>query len=243
VTQLTPARDLGPARWLEDSLQTFGESVFSLVPAGFSSYVRVLHPAWRVDEHGMPRIPVRWADVALANGTRANPGMQFRAILGASRFDWNVEPQPGVFDAGPQAGSLPEQVVRALMTALSKHTATADHCWFAIWEGWGGLRGDIRSAVSFQLPSRGYHLLGGPLTASMESTDDFPAVFRSASLWWPDDRSWLVATEIDLESTYVGCSADCANALLAARELEAFAIDPTSRIDWYSDPVNPSPVD
>lgn len=31
------------------------------------------------------------------------------------------------------------------------------------------------------------------------------------SLWWPDDRTWCVATEIDFRWTYVGGSQVCIN--------------------------------
>jgi hypothetical protein len=45
VTQLRPAEDASPADWIVADLQTFGESVLSLLPAGFPAYVRLVHPA------------------------------------------------------------------------------------------------------------------------------------------------------------------------------------------------------
>jgi hypothetical protein len=240
VTRLTPARDLDPTRWIVEALQTFGESVLSLVPTGFETYVRVFHPAWKLDEVGMPTALVRWADVARTKGTHAGPGMQFRALLRAETFEWNPEREPGLFDRGPQQGSLSESDARALVRVLAHHTARPDRCWFAFWEGWGALREDITLGPLFHLPSRGYHLLTGPLSAADENGEEWPAR-QSASLWWPDDRYWLVATEIDLDSTYIGCTRACRDAILGASELEALEIDPASRIDWYSDPVNPSP--
>ena len=44
---------------------------------------------------------------------------------------------------------------------------------------------------------------------------------QSANLWWPDDRAWFVATDVDLMTTYVGGSAACIADLLAADGLEA----------------------
>jgi hypothetical protein len=241
VTRLTPARDLDPTRWIVEALQTFGESVLSLVPSGFETYVRVFHPAWRLDEEGMPTAPVRWADVARTKGTQAGPGMQFRALLSAATFEWNLEREPNLFDTGPHQGSLSESDIRALVRVLAHHTTRPDRCWFAFWDGWGGLREDLALGPIFHLPARGYHLLSGPLSAADESAVGWPAR-QSASLWWPDDRSWLVATEIDLDSTYIGCRGACRDGMVSSSDLEALEIDPATGIDWSSDPVNPSPL-
>ena len=53
---------------------------------------------------------------------------------------------------------------------------------------------------------------------------------QSPSIWWPDDHAWCVATEIDLMTTYVGCSGGCRNDLLAHEGFEAFEVDPIR--DW-----------
>jgi hypothetical protein len=242
VTRLTPARDLDPTRWIVEALQTFGESVLSLVPAGFETYLRVFHPAWSLDAQGMPTAPVRWADVARTKGTHPGPGMQFRALLRAETFEWNLEREPDLFDRGPRNGSLSEPDVQALVRGLARHTMRPDHCWFAFWEGWGALREDLVLGPVFHLPARGYHLLTGPLSAVGESALGVPHSYQSASLWWPDDRSWLVATEIDLDSTYIGCTGPCRDAILCSSELEALEIDPGTGIIWSSDPLNPSPA-
>jgi len=44
------------------------------------------------------------------------------------------------------------------------------------------------------------------------------------NLWWPNDRAWFVATEIDLVSTYVGGRADLVRAIVASPDLEAFEV-------------------
>ena len=64
---------------------------------------------------------------------------------------------------------------------------------------------------------------------------------QSVNLWWPADRSWCVATDIDLMSTYVGGSADCISALLDATELEAARAAAQTPIDLASDQLNPVP--
>ena len=44
---------------------------------------------------------------------------------------------------------------------------------------------------------------------------------QSPNLWWPEDRSWCVATEIDLHYTYIGAPRDLIHRLLAHPVLEA----------------------
>jgi hypothetical protein len=96
----------------------------------------------------------------------------------------------------------------------------------------------VRSGAAFEAPHRRYHLLRGPVGAARESTCSTP-FDQSANLWWPDDRAWCVASEIDLNSTYVGCGAACRDAILARTEFEAYAIDPASGITYDSDTLNP----
>lgn len=238
MTRLVPAADAAPADWIVDALQTFGESAHSIVPACFSSYLRIFHPAARTEEGGELR-PVRWDEIALANGTTANPAMQFPAITRDSRFVH--ESQPGIYDDPPSEGSAPAEVVGALVTVLARHTTSPQRCWFAWWDGFGYMRADFTGAAEFRLPGREYHLLGGPIEAAIESALPQSYTNQSPNIWWPDDRTWCVATEIDFNTTYVGCSDACRDDILAEPTLEASAIDPQTGIDWRSDPLNPYP--
>ena len=71
---------------------------------------------------------------------------------------------------------------------------------------------------------RSYVLFAGPLAALpslMDAQDD-----HSPNLWWPDDRAWCVASEIDLASTYVGGSVALINDVLGSPRLEAQPASP-----------------
>jgi hypothetical protein len=48
----------------------------------------------------------------------------------------------------------------------------------------------------------------------------------SPNLWWPDDRAWCVASEIDLAWTYVGGTEALINDILANSQLEAQLASP-----------------
>jgi hypothetical protein len=53
------------------------------------------------------------------------------------------------------------------------------------------------------------------------------------SIWWPDDRAWCVATEIDFRWTYVAGSRELVDALVADERFEALhaTITDGARID------------
>lgn len=237
MSQLEPCSRVESAAWVVAALQSFGSTVVGLVPAGFAAYVRVFHPAyWRAADGALT--PVRWRAIAEANGSHAHPGMQLIPLTGNGKFIHQA--QPGVYDAPPREGSLPAEVVSSLLDVLARQTTTPDRCWFAVWNGFGAMRADVRTASTFRVPSREYHLLAGPIQAAAESMLD-PPWTQSPNLWWPDDRSWCVATEIDLNTTYIGCDERCGREILDLPDLEAAAIKPDHGITWRSDPVNAWP--
>ena len=233
---LRAAPNAEPAQWLVAGLHGFGECVLSLVPAGFPRYLRVFHPAERLTTAAGSRRAeqVRWAEIAAANGKRVHAGMQLAALTGS---DGSVEQgQAGVFDHPPDICSLPQEQAAALAPVLARHTRTPELCWFAVWEGFGDLPENIRRAPTFEAPHRQYHLLMGPVAAIAEGVDAF-AQPQSPNLCWPGDRAWCFASEIDLNTTYLGCGDACAEEILAL-PVEALAIDPATGIDFASDVLN-----
>lgn len=101
---------------------------------------------------------------------------------------------------------------------------------------------DVMDGPRFRIPQRDYFLLEGPLDAAGElGHRPRPDVFfpQSPNIFWPDDRAWCVATEIDLDSTYIGGSEALAQALLGEPRLEARRVQPGDPINAYSDSINP----
>jgi hypothetical protein len=229
------AADVRAATWVGAALHGFGESVLSVVPDAFSEYVRVFHPAHR--SVGSERVAVTWAQIAASNGMRMHAGVQLGSITGSEAYE--SQGQPGVFDQPPMTGSLPRELLDPLLAVLASHTSTPGTCWFAVWEGWGWLPPEVRSAPRFSVPERSYHLLDGPIEAVRELADAQLGRPWSPSLWWPEDHAWCDATEIDLKTTYIGTDRACAHELIAVAGIEASPISPDLGIDWLSDTVNP----
>jgi hypothetical protein len=90
-------------------------------------------------------------------------------------------------------------------------------------------------------PHRGLHLLGGPVGAVGTASLCRTPFWQSPNLWWPEDRAWCVATEIDLMTTYIGASHRCVQAIVEHPGLEAAAVAPSDGITHFSDSVNPPP--
>jgi hypothetical protein len=57
---------------------------------------------------------------------------------------------------------------------------------------------------------------------------------------WPTDRSWVVNTDYDLDSTYVACDEDLAESILTDPILEALLVTRDTRVDGGADHINTS---
>ena len=64
-------------------------------------------------------------------------------------------------------------------------------------------------AARLHLPERDYMVYHGLITEAAVSFGR-----QHANLWWPDDRSWCVATEIDLGATYIAGSDEVIDAVV-----------------------------
>lgn len=87
-----------------------------------------------------------------------------------------------------------------------------------------------------ELPNRSYVLLHGSVA---DATGVFDLLWnQSPNLWWPEDRSWCVATEIDFGWTYVGGSAGLIDEVVAVGDLEALPATLDQGVTYDSDRVN-----
>lgn len=244
MTGIEWSTEVSAADWIVDRLGPFGGGVGSTLPSGYEAYARILHPWW---QQWKPAVTVTWTALAAEAGVSLCATTQFEAL-------------EAVADArdcvSPLEGTMIEDDLRALIGLLGPATGTPDSCWFAVWEGWGGLQGPPAVAVlsprkppgagppppadeptssasglgrrvpasvmagpRVEIPQRPMLLHRGAIDA-VTALCPYP-VSQSPNLWWPDDRAWCVASEIDFRSTYVGGSRALIAAILAAEGLEA----------------------
>jgi len=238
------------ADWVLDGIRLKEHTVRSLVPDVFEAYCRLLHPArgYEIADDGSIENegPVSWATVAAHNGRMLHPEAQFEAIVGLAKYGKNQSVydhgQLPVWNASPSEGELDLTEARELSSILERHTHS-ETWFFAHWEGYGDLDIDRTITTRFGYPwpqaGRDHLLFAGPASALFESLA--PDGYRSPNLWWPEDRAWIVATDIDLDSTYIGASNACADELVSAEGLEVLRIEPTHGITRDSDRINPLP--
>ena len=237
--------DTEPAQWLVDGLEQDG-TVCTVVPRGFESYARVLHPAWRVRlrDGYIARERVTWAQVASETGRTVHRRMQWRQILGRPvmeepEVERRVRAGDVVFGE-PYEGSAAPPVLAALHNRLAPHTRDPDACWFGVWFGFGwNYRVGVPETKSIGNGYREWDLFRGPLKSMRRCFLESGPTHQSANLVWPEDRSWCVATEIDLVSTYVGGSAGLISAIVASAALEAWEVKPDDDIAAGADRINP----
>jgi hypothetical protein len=255
---VTPSDAIENADWIGHRLHPFNaHDVGSVVPTGFAAYARILHPAFTREN------PVRWTEVAAWSGRVIHPEVQFHALVPAAPGD-RLGTEPFVYP--PRNGVLPESQVRAMATLLSQHTASKDGCWFCLWDGYGYLNeGGVTAVRAFYLGSwagrwarwrhehlrvslrmprrrrirtdrvtpnsaRSYLLFRGPIRKAA-GWEDGP------NLWWPDDRAWCVASEIDLPYTYLGGTKELIEKIVKHPALEALRSDISEGITYDSDGV------
>lgn len=272
MSPLKMAASSDPAGWIAEGLHGFAVDVGSIVPAEFEAYARVFHPGWAGGPEGRPvrwaeiaastgrtfHEGAQWPHVACTSEVDDN--------------DLQHPPPGVPWTSSPEEGSLDRAVVERLVGLLRPHTSTAESCWFAFWDGWGvpftlrpvkkglftrkpageqapedaGQKALLErwDAPKFSIPGRDLLLFSGSLHDAMESFYEPMGApsFQTAYFWWPDDRAWFVATEIDFDSTYIGGSRACIDALVRDDLLEALEVRLDQGVSWASDTINPNPM-
>lgn len=245
--------DCALGEWIPSRLGAEFGAVTTHVPAGFDAYVRVFHPA----DPGSDELTT-WAMVAQDCGTVMHATAQFHAL---------TRGREGIASAvQPLLGNLEPAKLQALTAVLRRHTSAPDDCLFAFWEGWGGGTRPTRitsyrngeshvrtpgslppDAVTpppvgrLTLPGRNYAVFRGDLDLAGRFgswiSEGYLGI-QSPNLFWPADRAWFVATEVDFDSTLVGGSAGLISDIVRDPHLEAAQLQATDRLHSDADPVN-----
>ena len=120
-------------------------------------------------------------------------------------------------------GWLPRRVAVPLKPILLRHTPSGTSCWFGVWRGWGlTYQPDVPKTIYVDTGFREWDLFKGCL--DVMDRGFFLGLDVGANLVWPDDRSWFVATDIDLDRIYVGCSRNLLSDLLIECRLDAVEV-------------------
>lgn len=219
--------DVERASWLGPRMYRLGgwARVGSVAGYGFEAYGRILHPRPTGAGTWEQR---RWADVAATAGKVMHPLVQWERLLG------HDEPRGGTSDVG----YLDPQVLAALAPLLGRATTTPGDALAAYWVGGTG---QVLTGRSASIDRYGY-VLAQTDTAELAEPgwglrlglriDDPP------QLLWPEDHAWVLATEIDWDSTIVAGPRELVDAILTDGRFEAYPVDEDSDLSWNGDTIN-----
>lgn len=177
----------------------------------------------------------RWAHVAAQRGKVMHPTVQW------GRF---VEP-PDPYAAGSSVGWLDPEVLAAMVPLLMRATATPDDVIAGFWNGWGG--SSIASPSFLTIPpGREFSLLATSLTEIADPEwGRQDAIgwadgqrFPSVQILWPEDHSWVVASEIDWDSTIIAGRRPLIDDLLRDARFEIFEVAESDDLSWAGDTMN-----
>ena len=254
--------EIDETTWIDEHLQPWGRVrdtvlVGEIVPSGFEAYARVFHPGTRsLGRSPEQSVPLRWSEIAAARGKTVHPEMQLEALIGdADGLDdnrWKAISSGGG-EWFPPYETLEATECLALANILRGFTASPIDVWFMLWEGYGDLGPAIEAVpramihpfrsgkplppeLAGRTPAlRHYLVFRGPLDGLAEW---FRWRHDAPNYWWPNDRSWVVATEVDGYSTYVGGSRACIDEIVVSPFLEALPSALDHSFNGRGDTVN-----
>ena len=268
ASAVVPVDRLDPAQWLVEAITVFGGRVDQLMPPGFQSYLRVFHrpdqgrpdaesaASWAAvaAEKGTVLHPeAQWSALSGSTGEGPRPEpitgsldpLQLRHLssvlagntstpdachyalwegTGLSPPSWGAHPRlalPGrrywLFPTVP-VSEIPACSVELNVAGMEEKVA--EH---------GDLRG-FAVAATRPLQREDYVEL-----VRWQRREGF---VQSPSWWWPEDRAWVVHSEVDYDSTLVAGSSALGAALLADPEIECLELGPATLLTAHADLVN-----
>jgi hypothetical protein len=191
--RITSADTAAPAEWLGLSCRGELGTVGWLVPNHFQSVLHVSAPA--------PEVADWWSayralfDLIASIGQRhtARPDHAWFAIWeghgfanSTSHIAWN---DPPADDA--------EQAARAAERTRRREEADVRNA---------AIRQQLSLIPRFERLERSYYVLNGTVDGVTHLRDPSGDGWLNPDLFWPDDRRWFVATDVDFWSLYVGGS-------------------------------------
>lgn len=207
---MLPVTRSSAAEWVAAGTDHWKLTIDGFVPIEYEAYARVLHEVEQGDSN------VTWASIASANGRPFGPLAQWTRI--------GVDPDGDKWRDDPRTGTRTPSVARTLSGVLAEFTTTPANCFFGLWEGFGG--SELPPEVQlFETNRPVMGLFEGPIQDATHSFGAWPGS-QLSNLWWPADRAWFVASEIDYDSTIVAGSRECIDAVLLAPGVEAFEVSP-----------------
>ena len=161
---------------------------------------------------------------------------------------------PGDYAAHVEIPLAADDIFWEVRDLLGRTTSDETRTWVALWDGWpvppawqeapkfstpegdlllfGGAFGDVEVMV-IELACAQYALSSIDIDLGPRGTAARLRAQRAhlaPSLWWPADRAWVLARDLDAGALYLACSEAVAAAAASTRALHARLVRPTDRV-------------
>lgn len=202
------SRNVAQADWIGERLHAFGVDVGSIIPDGYPAYARIDNgDGW----HGSLSPASVTALVELLASATGTPSDCWFCLWDG--YGWVRAGTAQALLERSRFGAVP--LVGRLFRPLHAFAP-------------GAVPPEVLKGPLVNLPMRSYLLYRGAVEKA-SAWMRFP-YWQTPNLWWPADRSWIVATEIDLDWTYVGGSDAVIQRVLNDPRLTASTASPTDRL-------------
>lgn len=207
---VSPADTVLSTEWIEQSCRGDWWTVGALVPNHYESFLRIFAPVPGCDDWWSAYRELFAAVVSIGERHTSSPDRAWFATWAGHGFD-NAESRvawlsPPVDE--PERRERDAERARLRDEDRRRNTAISD---------------ELKRIPHFRRPGRTYYLLQGPLGAVTDFRHPDSDDWRNPDLFWPDDGTWFVATDVDFWSLYVGGQsgfiADLADAVPTGSEL------------------------
>ena len=189
-----------------------GLIVRCFVPSEFPVFLVVPHPGQREADDGSV-VEVSWSEVTQQDLRAARQIVKFEDLI-----------EPGSWQdlevAGPVEGTLPDlpgALCERLVDALRTFRDENDRYIFAFFSAWSTMIPEFEAYTTVQIAGGEYFIAGGPLGEVCEQG-------LTPSMWWPENRAWIVVSPIDAQFSLIGCTQAMARSLLDRHRIEGWPV-------------------
>lgn len=206
--------------WLDSIAKADVGTVAALVGRSFGSFARVLHPAYRL-RFGQAD-PVAWAN--LGGSTEEPPDLASCSFFEASGCLLHSGDTGRNWDIEPKVGELTMTVLRTVLRSLDPIASENDEVNLGFWTGYRHMSERSDSPCQFRVGKRTYVAYRSPRSQIASLSED-----RGPNLVWSPNSDWLVVSDVDLPSSYVGGDPQAVSRLLRSG-LDVVSVGPDTRV-------------
>jgi hypothetical protein len=234
--------DFSPFQWIIDETDRVdfedwnGSRVKNFIPKRFSYYGKLMHPLYPdrnikdenllwsdcdPDEKGM----INYGERIFMKDLAEKYGLKFTKEFSFETIGHLLGGFPRYL-LGPEEGSMDPKMTHEVIKVLTPFTDGS--CFFQY---------DLIKVKDY-LEDHGYGYLFYGSLKDVERLGHSEELHGFPTYWWPEDKSWCLYTDLDLDFTLFGGNKEMMQALKINPEIEFMEVDKSTRVDHDADVTN-----